>query len=643
MTCVCDAGYSCPNGSSTCQLAYAGLVWNTPPTPAQSSLSNATAVRLEAQLTPTTGLQPFTPPSTVTLSMRVGAAAPTTMPMPALPDGGGYSVLLSTAPEGQLAVMASFDVLDSGTRIFSIDRTPPTLSVALEATPPRDAGWLNPATWRRDERPHVLMTANEGLQAGSLSMSLASSAVTPLGIAECADAGLVCPGAASDCLCGRLDLARPPLQALSGSFAVTGSATDLAGNARTSQSLITLPVTRVRWERNTMSFSHTSVALDQNGNLAVAGSSLTSIDPFGGTRFTVQGAVGGGTFNGVAIDNANGLLYFSEFRPSMGPPFNTPERGYLGAVFSNNGVAQGTIQIRQRGWTAPALISPDGTAATTRGVAFGSDLSNTDGVAWKPGVASPPIVTVAVGQGLRGVDYETYPPTIVRGTGVHFITPGTLWQRFFNGMAWSGTGSNSILGIQGAAATAIVVGASMNTSPGVWANGTSGPTPPFNAASQPVFRNDTTLVVAVGSTLKSVAVGSSLVATDITSVTPNETTHGAPVLGMPVPGSSVESIYAVTSAGRLIAHENGATWHAPLFTDGTGTVIASPNLDCNRLQSEAGRPGVLYVIKDNARLIAVLVDAPKLSTTSPWPKYQKDAANSGNTDTGLFPRNPGCP
>lgn len=38
-------------------------------------------------------------------------------------------------------------------------------------------------------------------------------------------------------------------------------------------------------------------------------------------------------------------------------------------------------------------------------------------------------------------------------------------------------------------------------------------------------------------------------------------------------------------------------------------------------------------------LISVLVDAPKLSTTAEWPKWQHDAQNSGNPD---FPRNAGC-
>jgi len=37
-----------------------------------------------------------------------------------------------------------------------------------------------------------------------------------------------------------------------------------------------------------------------------------------------------------------------------------------------------------------------------------------------------------------------------------------------------------------------------------------------------------------------------------------------------------------------------------------------------------------------------IVDSDRLADSS-WPKYQKDAANSGNTDKSLFLLNPGCP
>jgi hypothetical protein len=119
--------------------------------------------------------------------------------------------------------------------------------------------------------------------------------------------------------------------------------------------------------------------------------------------------------------------------------------------------------------------------------------------------------------------------------------------------------------------------------------------------------------------------------------------HGSVLLAAPVPGATADSIYAVTASGRLLAYENGQTWVTQLFSAAGGTVVSSPTLDCNRLQAEAGRPGVLYAQKDNGRLVAVLVDAPKLSPTALWPRYQKDVANSGNDDVTVFPKNPGCP
>jgi hypothetical protein len=56
-----------------------------------------------------------------------------------------------------------------------------------------------------------------------------------------------------------------------------------------------------------------------------------------------------------------------------------------------------------------------------------------------------------------------------------------------------------------------------------------------------------------------------------------------------------------------------------------------------------GRPGTLYVVATDGTVAAILVDSQKLSTTAPWPKWQRTAGNAGNTDSSLFPLNPGCP
>lgn len=54
-------------------------------------------------------------------------------------------------------------------------------------------------------------------------------------------------------------------------------------------------------------------------------------------------------------------------------------------------------------------------------------------------------------------------------------------------------------------------------------------------------------------------------------------------------------------------------------------------------------PGVLYSVSSAGLVTAVVVDSRKLAT-SPWPKWQRTAANAGSLGAAPsdFPLNPGC-
>jgi hypothetical protein len=128
---------------------------------------------------------------------------------------------------------------------------------------------------------------------------------------------------------------------------------------------------------------------------------------------------------------------------------------------------------------------------------------------------------------------------------------------------------------------------------------------------------------------------------------------GLPRLGAPAP----DRLYTVTSDGTLRVLQVspttgvvGATpeWSDTVFGMATKTVYAHPTLDCFRPAPDGGvplpgRPGTLYVVATDGTVAAILVDSQKLSTTAPWPKWQRTAGNAGNTDSSLFPLNPGCP
>jgi hypothetical protein len=60
-----------------------------------------------------------------------------------------------------------------------------------------------------------------------------------------------------------------------------------------------------------------------------------------------------------------------------------------------------------------------------------------------------------------------------------------------------------------------------------------------------------------------------------------------------------------------------------------GTVSASLTLDCNR-RVPASQSGILYIATESGWLVSYIVDSKGLDPTAPWPKYQRDARNTGN-------------
>jgi hypothetical protein len=107
-------------------------------------------------------------------------------------------------------------------------------------------------------------------------------------------------------------------------------------------------------------------------------------------------------------------------------------------------------------------------------------------------------------------------------------------------------------------------------------------------------------------------------------------------------GNTRTRAYAVDASGQLTVVDDAmpsvAEWQANLSL---GEIRAAPTLDCNRLHP-ASATGILYVGSISGKVASYIVDSERLANSS-WPKYQKDAANSGNTNVTTFPLNPGCP
>lgn len=116
----------------------------------------------------------------------------------------------------------------------------------------------------------------------------------------------------------------------------------------------------------------------------------------------------------------------------------------------------------------------------------------------------------------------------------------------------------------------------------------------------------------------------------------------------PVAGQG-QLLYVVDEAGRVFVlpgsfgNSTQPSWAVALPSQvaGAGTqVTASPALDCNRTRVASGT-GVLYLATESGWLVSYIVDSRGLDTSAPWPKYQRDGWNTGNSSTMGY--GPPCP
>lgn len=107
--------------------------------------------------------------------------------------------------------------------------------------------------------------------------------------------------------------------------------------------------------------------------------------------------------------------------------------------------------------------------------------------------------------------------------------------------------------------------------------------------------------------------------------------------GAPTPALGADGrVYVVDAIGTLFVvdrsfdSDGGVEWSAPMPLPFGASVRASPTLDCSRtLQATSG---VIYIATEAGWLVSYIVDARGLDSTATWPKYARDARNSGNID-----------
>jgi hypothetical protein len=97
-----------------------------------------------------------------------------------------------------------------------------------------------------------------------------------------------------------------------------------------------------------------------------------------------------------------------------------------------------------------------------------------------------------------------------------------------------------------------------------------------------------------------------------------------------------DTIYVVTEARAVEAFDFALSrlWTMTITTLASFALFdVAPTLDCARVGGvPVARPGTLYVVgPGDPNVYALIVDSHGLDVLSPWPKFQHDGRNSGNT------------
>jgi outer membrane protein assembly factor BamB len=497
-----------------------------------------------------------------------------------------------------------------------------SLEVPLAPSRPVFPGVQLEDAWLRGDRLFVGLEATGELTDVRLTVAGLDAEPAP------ADA---CAGAcAGTCYCFAVDLAKPALPGLRGSFALVGSGLDSEGQRLTAEGA--LNVTRLAWRRSLTDAVRATPAIGSDGTLYVGTAkgdhdgSLQAISPSGEELWSKS-------------------LGRIEASPTLGAAGGAAQHVFVGSM-TNAGLisaldATGTL-VDQCVLSKDAELEAS-PASMGSGAAFFSSKARAL-IAFRPGL-SPACLITPTDQDIA------WPDTLVSSGGAVFYVDNkpsvhrfdlgaTGWVKYAQ-TAWPGLPQagyrNHGLALTGAGK--LLGAGQLQTSGTVFQAGQSGAFK-FDFGFTPLVATAPAtgpVVAADGTVLFGIPTGIAALSSAGMVVGAGDSLANTPALGQ---GGR---LYALAANGSLSewTYGNGRplrSWSASLETADATVFEASPALDCARTTDRAvvpGRPGRLYAVSTTGALYAIDVDARGLDTTAEWPKYQKDARNSGSADTSL--------
>jgi hypothetical protein len=583
-------------------------------------------------------------------------------------DGGMYSATVTA-----FANLADGGRL-SGAKEIQVDLVPPSVNVALV---PRvsASGPLNGIEYKRDEAATVRVISTEGLTSsdgGSLTMEIWESSPSARHAVndstEC-DAGTFCREF-------RLPFWIAPMNAMMAYFnAELQGAKDLRGVSVEHEDFeqpvccSELQVTRLRWQIQPQEDAglFASPVLDSSGNVYVgtqrpsSNGSIFAFNQLGlpATNWPDAGVTVGSVVSlSFAKTRANGIvdsdtLYFNA---------NAPTGARIGAVV--NGVKAATEcrpnNAVQKTYASMALVqmSPDVVSAVGT-FNYEPGYANSWVCAWNANANAPTVNALSAGAG----DSTPMTPVPTNLIILPFSMGANRWKLLLPSIG--GVPSGSVLRLvpfsnQGVFATSSASTQSGSTSDvpelilGTAHANFAGADHFYLSSNGGFFHltNQTTTQVTfpdggIPSSGSTPTIGQSTVHSMIER-TLNRATLGGSTLQVPAgfqggvqePAfnssllggtESTGHVYAVTVSGKVAIQSRATGVESSLSVPGpVSLVVASPTLARNTLNPNS-ETGILYVASTGGQLTAIIVDDAYTDCTVPWPKWQKDIFNSGNS------------
>ena len=581
------------------------------------------------------------------------------------PDAGvdGGALLDAGAPDaGEIDAGAE----DSGSQDSGVDAGPDLVPprFRVDPLPPlrpsfmhvayRDS-YIRATDWRRDEDPVVSVawpSTDSDVDLGSVSIEVPlqpdggglriGDGVTPLGVGNC-DGG---------CLYFRIDGSRLPvhfsigpdhIESRDAVLYVSASGADLSGNRAAAST--SFYFTRYLWEWFGRVLVASVPALDPSGNLYVpTNDGFVSLTPFGETRW--QWADGGPGAQPIFFPTAGGLVGFVQ-------------------SFEDGGLAALRLLSAVDGTQRGACSFPGGAHTATNPVAVATTARRGLTVAFLEG-PQPKLAALtfeAPDGGSIACSFESSPFSAVEGvppvginetacfastSGVHCvsITDGGAWPSPVVARTVDPPGNDiASLAVIDVAGTRRILGSTNGGGANIFY---------LDAAMTAVDRSYTTtaltsrmgpLVVVRSPYGEMAAIHQQRSGDDGTWVTDLDS------------GTRLETVSRIAEFVHTVAGSNGdlhsrGELEQMVFRLDRATVYGgvpyydvqkmfdavdvnlSGTVDCNRI---TGRGGVFYAITPLGYLRAILISSPGIDTLAPWPKFQRDPANSGNIVPDLLP------